>query len=529
MNSHKALSPEIESQLKTVMNNFDPGDGNPEESAPNLAASDKTVQIDVTFQDLVLQTQLAWKAIAEVNTTEPFLFRRGVISRIEHTERGGLVIREVTPDRMRHAIAPLAYWFRPANRRSPEGPALPPISVVRNLLATPDPPLPPLSRIVETPVFAPDGKLQAVPGYNSAAQVYYEPARDLIVPDVPLSPSVAEIREARDLILELIQDFPFVGRAERAHAVALLLLPFVRDLIDGPTPVHLVEKPAPGTGATLLVTALTWPAIGRHIEVMTEARDEDEWRKRITAKMSSGPAFILIDNLRASLDSAALSAAISARNWEDRRLGQTENLSLPVSCTWIATGNNPIVSTEIARRSIRIRLDSYTDRPWLRPHTFRHPDLLPWCRRSRGSLIHAALVLGQAWLTAGRPPHTGNALGMFEEWGKVIGGILNVAEIDGFLENITGFYEEADTEHEQWSAFVATWWANHGSAEVTVARLLRVATTLDLGNGTEKSVTTKLGKVLNSMRDRQFDQYRIKKRQGLVHGLQHWSLQVVTS
>ena len=33
-----------------------------------------------------------------------------------------------------------------------------------------------------------------------------------------------------------------------------MLLPFVRELIDGPTPLHLIEKPTPGTGGTLLAT-----------------------------------------------------------------------------------------------------------------------------------------------------------------------------------------------------------------------------------------------------------------------------------
>ena len=34
-----------------------------------------------------------------------------------------------------------------------------------------------------------------------------------------------------------------------------------RALIDGPTPLHLVEKPTPGTGATLLVDVLTFARV----------------------------------------------------------------------------------------------------------------------------------------------------------------------------------------------------------------------------------------------------------------------------
>src|SRR5262249_854336 len=173
-----------------------------------------------------------------------------------------------------------------------------------------------------------DGGLYMTPGYNPASELYYEPPRGFRISQVPAHPNSQDITNARTLILEMIQDFPFVGDAERAHAIAALLLPFVRQSIDGPTPLHLFEKPSPGTGATLLIQALAYVSIGRDPAMMTEGRDEDEWRKRITSKMAAGHAFILIDNLRRRLDSAALSSAITATTWEDRRLGATEIISV---------------------------------------------------------------------------------------------------------------------------------------------------------------------------------------------------------
>src|SRR5262249_54611790 len=225
--------------------------------------ADGLPKIDVTYQDLVEQTRLAWKAIQSANDERPFLFRRGTIVRIERTESGLAVIREVTPDRMRHAVAPHALWFRPPSKRSRGGPARPPMSIVRDLLATPDPPLPALLRVVEAPAFAPDGTLHTVPGYNTSCKAYYAPALGLSVPVVPGHPSASDVRKARDLILEMVEDFPFTEDSERAHAIALFVLPFVRSMIDGPTPLHLIEKPSPGTGATLLVETLAYAAIGR--------------------------------------------------------------------------------------------------------------------------------------------------------------------------------------------------------------------------------------------------------------------------
>ena len=82
----------------------------------------------------------------------------------------------------------------------------------------------------------------------------------------------------------MIADFPFVDEADQAHATSMMLQPFARDLIAGPTPLHLIEKPEPGTGATLLATAALYPALGRPAKAFTEAGNEEEWRKRITSR-----------------------------------------------------------------------------------------------------------------------------------------------------------------------------------------------------------------------------------------------------
>jgi len=54
------------------------------------------------------------------------------------------------------------------------------------------------------------------------------------------------------LLDELLIDFPFADEASRANALALLLLPYVRPLIVGPTPLHLITAPTQGTGKDLL-------------------------------------------------------------------------------------------------------------------------------------------------------------------------------------------------------------------------------------------------------------------------------------
>ena len=126
---------------------------------------------------------------------------------------------------------------------------------------------------------------------------------------------------------------------------------------------------------------------------------------------------------------------ITAGEVEDRLLGVSQTVVLPVRCTLAATANNPTLSDEMARRTARIRLDAGVEFPENRKG-FRHTDLLAWARANRGDLIWASLTLARAWICAGRPTDGVAPLGGFESWSRVMGGILEVAGIEGFLGNV---------------------------------------------------------------------------------------------
>ncbi len=502
------------------------GDGGPERMAALLdgARPVEPPAINAADQDLDRATRAAWEALACANFPA-YMFRHGTLVRLEFDESGAPVLRELTLERVRYELARGARYF--VAKDDETVPAHPPVSVCRNILATPDPPLPALSRIVEVPVFSRDGRLQLEPGYHPETRTYLA-SGDFDLADLPEKPDKDDLLQARTRIdLELLGDFPFASEAERTNAVALFVLPYVRDMIDGPTPLHLIEKPCPGTGASLLADAVSYPATGRSIAATTEGRDEDEWRKRLTAKLAAGPAFVLFDNLRRRLDSSNVSAAITAMSWEDRRLGMSEMIQIPVRCAWIATGNNPALSAEIARRTIRIRLDAKNDRPWLRTK-FKHPDLRAWMKEKRADLVWSALVLVRRWIATGRPkaPPSVQRLGMFESWTEVIGGILTACGYQGFLANLDAFYSASDAEGATWRAFVEAWWKMYQETEVGSSDLYSLAGGLDLREGSERSQRTRLGILLGSVRDRQFGSYRIVWA-GQRQGAQTYQLQQV--
>ena len=305
----------------------------------------------------------AWSALIKANDP-PVLFEyAGKLIRIEKTDEDQATINILDKDRLHYHLERAAFWYIWTRRGKEQ--TSPPFAVVRDMLARPDPLLPPLTRLVEAPVFGKNSELIITPGYHPAAQVYYSPRTNFTVAPIPKQPSAQEIEAARNVILDMLIDFPFVSLQERANAIPIMLLPFVRDLIDGPTPLHLIEKPSPGTGGSLLAEVLIHPSIGGFPPVLTEAREQDEWRKRITAKLMEGASVILIDNVRQRLESSHLASAITATVWTDRLLGVNQSIQVPVRCLWVATGNNPILSEEMVRRTVRIRLDAKTDRPWM--------------------------------------------------------------------------------------------------------------------------------------------------------------------
>lgn len=500
-------------------------------NAPNSSAAPATTRGLPMLDAGEPYQNAAPKAWARLRTRNdpPRLFRHGgVMTRIETDDSGRVVLQVLDVDRLSYELGRAATWFRVFRGR--RVPAEPRVRLVKDMLAEPEPSLPILTRIVEAPVFARDGSLQLEPGYHPGGRVYYAPAAGFTVPTVADHPTAADVAKARRLIAEeLLGDFPFIGPEERAHAVALVLLPFARDLIDGATPLHLIEKPTPGTGATLLGDVVTLVALGRPAPVMTEARDEEEWRKRITATLLRGPSVIVIDNLKRRLDSAALSAAITASTWEDRILGVSRTARITPRCVWIASGNNPVLSTEMARRTARIRLNAKVEHPWDRSN-FRHPDLRQFVLDSRGELVWAALTLIRAWIVAGRRPASSKALGGFEDWSNTIGGILENAGVDGFLSNAKDFYAASDAEGAAWRALVEDWYGRWGNTPVGVGDLWPLIEHgdygFDFGGGNDRSQRTRFGKALGAMRDRQFDGLRIVA-DGTVGRAQRYHLEVV--
>lgn len=467
-------------------------------------------QIDVTGRQLRAIFTDAWAALLPVATDLRLFHGAGGLVRIIDSD-GGPQIQLLDEATMFGLLVRHADWI--ARRGTNVQDSKPPKELARDMLAMPDPGLPALEAVVTTPVFTPQGSLLTTPGYDPASRLWYEPLPGFALPEIPTDPTEADAAEAvRLLTEELLVDFPFAAESDEAHALAALILPFVRRLIPGCAPIHLIEAPTPGSGKSLLADLISIIARGRACEATTLTRDENETRKKLTALLAHGAPIVLVDNVRGELDSAQLASALTAEVWTDRILGATRMVEFPNRATWLVTANNPKLSLEIARRSIRIRIEPQEEQPWERGG-FKHDPIRGWARQERPRLVAAVVTLVQYWLARGRPA-AGHKLGSFEDWAVVVGGILRCAGIRGFLEDTADFYAAADPDSQEWHAFTVAWADKHGQQAVKSSDLVRLAEESELlggvlRDGTARSQATRLASALRQRRDRQLGDYRI--------------------
>ena len=312
--------------------------------------------------------------------------------------------------------------------------------------------LPYLSGIVRVPVFGERGQLHTTPGYDPTSRVFYAPPADLYIPPVgdwrDAGARERDVSEAKRLIVEeLLGDFRFDGwhrtrimdsffgksdeplPASIMNAVGLLLEPFCRAMIAGPTPAVLATKPVKGTGATTLIAALQMVASGTQNIRAPLSSSEEERRKMVYTVVQTAEPIVLFDNQKATVDSPTLAALLTSTTFTDRTLGKSEECSVPVRSTFTFTTNNARFSDELQRRLSLIRLDAKMADPTQRDD-YRHEDLAGWISTNRGKLVWACLTLIRNWIEDGcQPPDHCPVVASYTGWSYVIGGILEAADM----------------------------------------------------------------------------------------------------
>ncbi|MFC2053501.1 hypothetical protein ACFLV7_04265 [Chloroflexota bacterium] len=331
----------------------------------------------------------------------------------------------------------------------------PPPKVARDIIARGSWSFPPIIGIVEAPILRPDWSIMQTQGYDPQTGLYYSPASDFVMNPIPDHPTEAQVARAKELLLEVIQDFPFKDEASRANMLGLLITPAVRPAIEGCIPLASINAPQAGTGKSKLCEITGLISTGHEPALLPYSQESEEMRKKITSALRMSANVIVFDNISVELNSDELASALTTKLWVDRLLGRNELLRLPQRATLIANGNNLRIGGDLPRRCYLIELDAKMSQPWKRSD-FHHPELVEWVKENRPDLMWAIFVLVRAWVSAGKPTFKGPMLGSFTQWVNIVGGILKNASIEGFLSNLETLYDSVDEEGSQWEAFLLT-------------------------------------------------------------------------
>jgi len=411
----------------------------------------------------------ALQAITETNRPPLIFIKGGNPARVRNDEKNRILVELIDEKIMTNILERSASFSRLKNNL--EIPCNVPLQVVRDLLALPDwKGIPPLIDVTETPILRSDGTVITTPGYDAVTGLFYSPPQDFILPPVPENPTTEDINNAITLIKEMLAEFPFDTDADFCNAVALVLTPLVRPVIEGPIPLAVITAPQVGTGKSLLGEIVSLMATGHSPELMQYTTQEDEIRKKITAALLQSAQIIMFDNIAVPLMSSTLASALTSIEWGDRILGRSENVRFLQRATWIANGNNLRIGEELIRRSYTITLNARISKPYTRKDFF-HPNLPRWVLEKRGQLMAAGFILIRAWFSSGKPRFYGASFGNFTEWAEIIGGILENASIAGFLGNLNTMHEELLTDQNQWGIFLSQLYVNFADKEFSTAEL----------------------------------------------------------
>jgi hypothetical protein len=328
-------------------------------------------------------------------------------------------IEELPAPLLRERLTAVADWkkIKETKYGAEEQPAHPPAWCISALHARAEwPGIHHLEAVVDYPVVRSDGEILSNTGYDLDTGLFLETNCSI---RVGREPSRDDAVRARDLLLEVVVDFPFALEIHKAAWLCALLSPLARFAFNGPSPLFLVDSNVRAAGKGLLLDTISRIITGERFTVATYTENEEELRKRITSLALSGERLVLFDNLQGKFGSSVLDAALTGTSWQDRLLKFNRIVKCPLYMTWYATGNNVTIAGDTPRRICHVRLESELEKPEER-NNFRHHDLLAWVGQNRADLLAAALTILRAYFVAGCPDMRLSAWGSFEGWSRLV-------------------------------------------------------------------------------------------------------------
>lgn len=270
----------------------------------------------------------------------------------------------------------------------------------------------PLRSIVRVPSIDDDGEIYVVPGYDPQTWLFHDKSPTF---DVQPNPSHDVARRAATEVLL----FPFSKyQFDNPAAGQALLLAAIFTAIERPflpvAPMFVVRSSMPGTGKGKIVRGLVRLAFDTVPVVITWGGSSEEFEKRLAALLLRTPGVLSIDNANGmQIKGDLLESIITEGRADIRPLGYSKIVKVRNRSLITLTGNNPIITGDMARRALSIEIVPRSADPERDCYPFDPAEII---QRRRTDLLMAAFIAMRAFRLAGMPRQGLPAVGSFDDW-----------------------------------------------------------------------------------------------------------------
>ncbi len=272
-----------------------------------------------------------------------------------------------------------------------------------------------------------------MPGFDHETQILTMPSN--------LKYELMPVDEARTQYMNFFRNYPFEGtdpatglsRSLSAHAAAMLT-PFCMALLSPKSliPMFIYTANKAGCGKSGLCKSAMYPSFGT-AAALPYGRDEEELRKQLDTEAIEAVPYIFFDNVKRKIQSSLLDLWMTQPEWKGRRMGGQHEFKVEKQCVVYVSSNHAELDKDANRRALFIELfleqvdindrqfDRIIDDDYLANENTRR-DMLSWLW---SFVAH--------WDKLGRPAGP-RRLASFEQWSRVIGGIVHCCGLGDPLE-----------------------------------------------------------------------------------------------
>jgi putative DNA primase/helicase len=264
------------------------------------------------------------------------------------------------------------------------------------------------------------GGVHYAAGYDPETGLYHDKSPAF---DIPTAPSQDDALRAAEALFIPFSKYAFedpgVGRALVLGALFTALeRPFLPS-----APMLVVRSSMAGTGKGLLLRTVSRLAFDTVPIVVTWGGSGEEFEKRLAALLLQAPAALSIDNANGMMVEGDLLESILTEGRADiRPLGRSDTVRVRNRSLITLTGNNPIITGDMARRTLVLDIIPRSADPERDRYEFDPTDMVG---RRRTDFLRAAFIIMRAYRLAGMPRRNLPAVGSFDQWSRRVRDLVD--------------------------------------------------------------------------------------------------------